>query len=289
MLKLFSFIHNLLIKIARWLFACLNKNKIIESMKLYKNIDVIQINVKAGVSEYFFPKNVDWADQVIDKLVVYSPSQESGVYSPIDLKNYIIERDEYTDIYFDLYREDGTDLAYGLSAQNIVHVNNHPLEINCKLSLQLSRIFFSKVPTGDGCLLIYVFWGGSDVEDMDLPQNSVTVNVDVPFGSDVLFDEFIDTYVYAQGKKIKGIDVWGGLNGVQDVFMTLRDHNYNTITDLLPCAMCRPQVAYADMLAENAQVYPLYLDSADIDFANSYLRNSADSQSTQTLTITLYY
>lgn len=289
MLKLFSFIHNLLIKIARWLFACHNKNKTFESMKLYKNIDVIQINVKAGVSEYFLPKNVDWADEVIDKLVVYAPAQESGVLSPIDLKNYIIERDAYSTIYFDLYREDGTDLAYSLSVQNLVNVNNYPIEINSKISLQLSRIFFSQPPIEDKCILIYVFWGGKDVEDMDLPQNSVTVTVDVAPGNDVYFDEFIDTYIHAQNKKVKGIDVWGGVYGAQQVFMTLRDHNYKTITNLLPCAMCRPQVTYDYLIAEYAQVNPLYLDNADIDFANSYLRCSADSDNTQKITITLYY
>lgn len=289
MLKLFSFIHNLLIKIARWLFACQDKNKTFESMKLYKNIDVIQINVKAGVSEYFFPKNVDWADEVIDKLVVYAPSQESGVLSPVDLKNYIIERDAYSTIYFDLYREDGTDLAYSLSAQNLVNVNNYPIEINSKISLQLSRIFFSQPPIEDKCILIYVFWGGKDVEDMDLPQNSVTVTVDVDPGEDVCFDEFIDTYIHAQNKNVKGIDVWGGLYGAQQVFMTLRDHNYRTITNLLPCAMCRPQFSYEAMIAEYAQVNPLYLDNADVDFANSYLRCSADNESTQKITITLYY
>ena len=289
MLKLFSFIHNLLIKIARWLFACLNKNKTFESMKLYKNIDVIQINVKAGVSEYFFPKNVDWADEVIDNIIVYSPAQETGVLSPIDLKNYITERDAYSTIYFDLYREDGTDLAYSLSAQNLVNVNNYPIEINSKISLQLSRVFFSKPPVGDGCILIYVFWGGKDVEDMDLPQNSVTVTVDVAPGEDVYFDEFIDTYIHAQGKKVKGIDVWGGLYGAQQVFMTLRDHNYRTITNLLPCAMCRPQVTYRYKIAEYAQVNPLYLDNADVDFANSYLRCSSDSDVAQKITITLYY
>ncbi len=260
-------------------------------MKLYKNIDVVQINIKDGVSEYFFPRNVDWADKVIEKMVVYSPAQESGILSPIDLKNYIIERDAYGDVYIDLYGEDNTELAFSLSAQSIVHTNNYPIEINSKISLQLSRIFLTTTPRGDGgCLLIYVFWGNREVEDMDLPQNSVTVDVEVPFGRDVMFDEFIDTYIHAQGKKVKGIDVWGGIHGVQDVFVTLRDHNYSTITKLLPTAMCRPQMIMGEYSqAENVQVHPMYLDNADIDFANSYLRASGDSRDTQKVTITLYY
>jgi hypothetical protein len=259
-------------------------------MKLYKNIDIVQFNIKAGVSEYFFPKNVAWANEVIDKLVIYSPDQDFGSLSPIDLKNYIIERDVYANVYLDLFREDGADLAYSLSAQSVVQVNNYPIEINSKLSLQLSRLFFSKAPVEDACVLIYVFWGSRDVEEMDLPQNSVTVSVDIAPGRDIMFDEFIDTYVYAQGKKIKAIDFWGGAYGIQDVFMTLRDRNYRTIANLLPASMCRPMMGAPEGFgAEAVQVNPMFLDDADIDFANSFLRCSSDSEESHIRTITLYY
>lgn len=260
-------------------------------MKLYKNIDLVQINVKAGVSEYFFPRNVDWADQVIEKLVVYAPEAESGERSPIDLKNYIIDQNVYRNVYLDLYNADNVEIAHSLSAQSIVHRNNYPLEINDKLSLQLSRIFFSKAPVQDGCLLIYVFWGNTDVDNFEIPQKSVTIDVLTETGKDVWFKDFIDTYIYAQGKVLKGIDVWNGLGGgSHDEFITLRDSNYKTVIKHLPVAMCRPQMGVpADFTAEYAQIHPLYLDNADIDFANSFIRKSGDEPEPAVLTITLYY
>lgn len=270
--------------------VCNSKYKNKESMKLYKNIDLVQINVKAGVSEYYFPRNVDWADKVIENLVVYAPESGSGELSPIDLKNYIVDRDVYDDVYFDLYNADGEEISHNLSAQSIVHTNNYPLEIREKLSLQLSRIFFSKAPAQDGCLLIYVFWDNT-VTDCDAPQKSVTVDVIAETGKDVWFKDFIDTYINAQGKRLKGIDVWNGLGGgTHDAFITLRDNNYKTIIKLLPIAMCRPQMAAPEYYtAEYAQVHPLYLDNVDVDFANSYIRKSGDDPDPVKLTITLYY
>lgn len=45
-------------------------------MKLYKNIDIVQINLKAGVREYFLPKNVSWFDKVVERIVVYGSNPE---------------------------------------------------------------------------------------------------------------------------------------------------------------------------------------------------------------------
>lgn len=256
-------------------------------MKLYKNIDVVQINVKAGVSEYFLPKNVDWADQVIDKIVVYAPEQDSGEISPVDFSTPILDRMLYQNVYFDLYAADNTELAHSLAAQSIVYINNYPLEINSKLSLQLSRIFFSQAPEYDGCLLLYVFWGGKDVEE-DTPRDSVTVEVQAPMGKDVLFSEFVDRYIVEQGKKLKGITVWP-TRYYRDLFITLRDRNYKTIVKLLPEKMCRPNLVKS--FGDFTQVDPMYFDAADVDFDNSFIRNTerAASPEYRTALITLYY
>lgn len=257
-------------------------------MKLYKNIDVVQINIKAGVSEYFLPKNVDWADNVIDKIVVYAPEQDSGELSPVDFTTPILDRMQYQNVYIDLYAADDTELAHSLSVQSIVYANNYPLEINSKLSLQLSRIFFSKAPENDGCILIYVFYGGKNVDE-NTPRNSVTVSVNAPLGKDVLFSDFIDSYIVAQGKKLRGITVWPSIEN-PDIFITLRDRNYKTVVKLIPASMCKPNLVFGAS-AEDVQVNPMYFDFADIDFNNSFIRNTERGASPEfrTALITLHY
>lgn len=263
-------------------------------LQIYKNIDIVQINVKSGVSEYFLPQNVDWADKVVEKIVLYtSIYPENKTLSPIDGVNPLFCNEDVPSIYFDFYNQDEVELAHNLSAQSIVWSNNHPVELNSKISLKLSRMFFSEPPVADGCVLLYVFWGNKTVETEDLPQNSVTVTFDITDGQDIPLSQVIDTYIHAQGKKLKGINFWGGEDAWQEgLFITLRDYNYvNPIVNTLPLAMCRPLMSINPegifsypywAAAQRVQINSLYLDDADIDFDNSFIHKAETSGSEKT-------
>lgn len=247
-------------------------------MKLYKNIDIVQINVKAGVREYFFPKNVGWADQVIENIVVYGSNPEQDEFSPIDGVTPIVDRDVLNSLYFDLYSDTSEEIVHSLNAQNLLYTNNNPIEINSKLSLQLSRIFFAEEAPNDGCLLLYVMYGNKDVENYDEPQKNVTVEFELPSRSELSLADVIDTYIYAQGKLVKGIQFWGAITSGAGVFLTLRNSDYHTVVNRLPVNMCRPPMGEdyfdtgSDLPAERVQAHPIYLDNEDIDFANSTIQ-----------------
>lgn len=268
-------------------------------LQLYKNIDVVQIDIKQGVSEYFLPQNVDWAEQKIDKMLVYGTNPESGELSPIDGITPVLDREQLDDIYFDLYDENNVQIVYGLSAMNIMHTCNHPVEINSKLGLQTSKLFFTEAPDQDYCLLIYVFWDTNIVETDDTPEKSVTVHFDMTAGQELSLSQVIDTYIHSQSKKLKGIYVWGGYGYWNFLYITLRDYNYRTVVKLLPAGMCRPPMG-VDPIADGAsefsekaqsvQVAPMYLDCADIDFDNSFLYYSSPiGSSGANVTITFLY
>ena len=270
-------------------------------LQIYKNIDIVQINVKSGVSEYFLPQNVDWADKVVEKIVLYtSVLPEDRQTSPIDGINEIYSHEDVPNIYFDFYNQDELELAHNLSAQSIVWSNNHPVELNSKISLKLSRMFFSQPPVADGCVLLYVFWGNKTVETEDLPQNSVTISFEMEDGQDIPLSQVIDTYIHAQGKKLKGINFWGGTSMWNEgLFITLRDYNYvNPIVNMLPLAMCRPMMSVDTDTAvlpywtasQLVQVNSLYLDDADIDFDNSFIHKSSNASGiADRVTITFLY
>lgn len=248
-------------------------------MKIYKNVDVVQINIKSGVREYHIPTNVDWADQVIEKIVVYGCNHDMEEYSPLDGVTPIITRESLHDIYFDLYTSDETEIANSLNASTILYTNNNPIEINSKLSLKLSRIFFAKEYDIDGCILLYVYYGNKDVEDCDIPKNNVTVKFELEPG-EIPLSNIIDTYIHAQGAKLRGIEYFGKLTQGQGLFLTLRNRNFKTIVNRLPLNFCRPPmgVKYMDtgdpVVAETVQINPFYLDYEDIDFANSTIQNT---------------
>lgn len=247
-------------------------------MKLYKNIDIVQINIKEGVQEYYLPKNVDWANQVIDGIAVYTPYQELGEQSPVDGVSPIVDREIVSSLYFDLYADDGREIAQGLNAQNLLFTNNHPVEINSKISLQLSRIFFATPSPIDGALILYIFYS-SEEKDIDIPQRNVTVTFPIKGGEELLLSDVIDTYIHAQCKKLKGVQYWGILTEGVGLFITLRNRNYKTVVNRLSLNMCRPPMGAEYMTtgvwgkAQSVQINPLYLDE-DIDFANSTIQNT---------------
>lgn len=142
MIGLWMKIKNFILKLLHLLF-CNHKT---ESMKLqfYKNIDVVQINVKTGVSEYFFPSNVDWADKKIDKMLVYGSNPESGELSPIDGITPIVDREQLDNVYLDLYDANNVQIAYSLSAMDIMHTCNYPLRLTINWVCKLLRLFSQK-------------------------------------------------------------------------------------------------------------------------------------------------
>lgn len=246
-------------------------------LQFYKNIDVVQINIKEGVSEYYFPQNVDWADKKIDKMLVYATNEQTDSYSPFDSQTLITDWSGFKNVYLDLYKEDNTQIAYSLAAQNIFYTNNNPLEINSKISLQLSKLYFTEVPDSDACVLIYVFWDTKYIETDDIPNRSVTINVPLVVGKDIILSEVIDTYIYGQSKKIKGIIFWQPPISWFNAFLTLRDRNNKTVVKCLPLEFCRPPMGLPEVYhgepisfqTQRLQKDSLYLDCADIDFDNS--------------------
>lgn len=294
-----DFLANLL----RSLFAKLSKynpNTNIESMnyQIYKNIDVVQINIKSGVSEYFLPQNVDWADEVIEKISIYTSNlPEDKQLSPFDGISEILSHEEIPNSYLDIFNQDGVEIAHNLSAQSIVYTNNHPIELNSKISLTMSRIVYSQAPSQDGCILLYIYHGSKCIDTDDRPARSVTVNFSVGDGEDVMLSEVIDTYIHSQGKKLKGISFWGEFNDWNSAFITLRDYNYTKpILNSVPLAFCRPMMSVDPSIAltpkwtaaQCVQVQPMYLDNADIDFDNSFIHNS-NGRGEQNITLTFLY
>lgn len=296
MMLLWMKIKNFILKLLRSIF-CNNKT---ESMKLqfYKNIDVVQINIKEGVAEYFLPANVDWADKKIDKMLVYGSNPETGEVSPIDGISYIMDREQVSSAYFDLYDENNVQIGYSVSAINLMHTCNHPFEINSKLGLQTSKIVFTEDPVGDCCMLLYVFWDTKTVDSDDVPCRSVTVNFTINDGEELQLSKVIDTYIHSQSKKLKGINVWGGYGAWNFMFITLRDYNYKTVVKMLPVGMCRPPMGVAPIVefasnfaekAQSIQVDSMYLDCADIDFDNSFVFYATDSNSGNEANITITF
>ena len=234
---------------------------------LYRNIDLFRINVKAGVNEYYFPQNVDWAAEKIDRIAICAP--ETACVDPMDGVTPVMTLGDLVqaDCFLNIYSADQREIFHAVSAEHILHLNNHPLELNSKLDLRLCSLYFKTAPAQDFTLLLYVYHDNKCVEDPDMPSRSVTVDFPLQAGEEINFREIIDTYVHALPATIKGVSVWKN----EDLYMTLRDHKLTYILQNLHGELARPMMNGGS--AVDTQINGMMLDSIDIDFEYSHIRN----------------
>lgn len=247
--------------------------------ELYRNIDLVQIPIQSGIDEYYFPKNVDWANKVIDKIVLCTPT--NPCVSPIDGTTPVLTRSQIADMYIDLYASDDSEITHNLSYEQLLYTNNHPVIIGKQLNLNLSRIYMPTAPSANSVLLMYVFYGTNKREDYEPSQKSVTLHFPMAAGERMTFQDIINTYVHADGKKIRGIQIWDAENN--PAYLTLRDYELTYIIKDVHTAMFRPQMAAATV--ESTQIDPIRLDSLDINFDYSFVQNATNSACTQIITL----
>lgn len=246
--------------------------------KLLRNIDIVQINITAGQDEYYLPKNVDWSTRVIDRIALVAPT--ANITSPIDGTTHVLKRSEISSMYVDLYGNDGKDLAHELSYEQLLHTNNNPYLINAKINLDLSRIYFTDTPQVSGCILLYVYYNGVNRPEVEQSRKSITVRFPLAASEKLTFTDLVNTYMYASGYKVKGIQVWDAEN--KPAYITLRDHELTYIMNNVYSGLFRPQIA--GLTAESVQATPAVFDSLNIDFDYSFIRNATNGAVVQKIT-----
>lgn len=243
-------------------------------MQLYNNIDLVQIDIKAGTEEYYLPKNVNWRERVIDKIVLALAPAGVTTLSPIDGQTVVLEHAQVSDLYFDLYAADDTQIARNLYFEELLHTNNHVQPVGVQLSLNLSRLYFTTAPQTDGCILLYVFYGTKEA-DYTPTQKSVTVDVELPANARMSLQDIVDNYIMLQPETLKGMYVWDAAQ--TPVYATLRDKDGKRSLNYIFCSLCRPPIIYTAGQAGDTQLHELRFDGLNIDMLNSYIQNGQNS------------
>lgn len=258
------------------------------AVDLVRNIDLLQINIKAGVSEYFLPKNVSWRDKVIDKMLIvtndfFPESIHPTIYSPIDGVTQLLFYNDINNLYADFYTTDSREIAHGLSVTNIFSGNNNPWLPNVPLDLMQSRLYFSTPPTKDGCILLYVFFDGKKTDFYETSNKNITVKFTLQPGQEVSFSDVINTYIHVTGEKIRSIQFVRPEDN--PAYITFRDYKLSYVINNVINYMLRMTFFSVRFgIVDNIQAHPILFDNMDIDFDNSYIRNAMnDKVSEQTI------
>lgn len=248
---------------------------------IYKNIDLVQINLVAGVADYYLPKNVAWTGRKVEQFIMCTP--ETACTSPIDGVTPVVTRQDIQDCYLSLYAQDGSEIVHDLSYEQVLHTNNQRVRIDKVLNLELCRVRFTTPPTQAGALLLYAVYGSKEVEDYEIPGNSVSTQFVLYAGSEISFRDIINKYIHALPRKVKSITFYDAKQN--PAFVQLRDFTRKDyeLTNLY-CEMARPQVFESLVkTAEDVQAATLYLDDMDIDFDYSRIYNPTASDNIQTI------
>ena len=247
--------------------------------ELYRNIDLVRIPIKAGISDYYFPQNVDWAACKVDRIAVCVPDQ--ACVDPMDGVTPVMDKSLYSDLFFNIYSADQKELLHAVSAEQMMHLNNNPLSLDSELDLSLCSCYFTTPPAQDCTLLLYVYHDNKEVEIDTLPERSITVEFELQAGEEINFEQIIQTYIHALPAKVKGIIFWNAQSA--PAYFTLRNYAQTYILQNLHSELARPQMNGGT--AATTQLAPMLFDSIDINFQYSHIRNCGASAGTQKITI----
>ena len=245
--------------------------------ELYTNCALVRVPIKAGVEEYYLPQNVEWADQVIDKMIICAP--DSACTDPVDGVTPVMLKTDIADCYVNLYDAQNREIMHDVSFEQIWHKNNNVIRVDAQLNLSLCRIYFTNAPAQDMTLLLYVFYKTRTEEYYDLPKKSVTAVFPMAANEELSLQYIINTYVHALPGKIQGIIVW---TWGEPVWITLRDYDYTYQMANIHSELCRAD--YNSGTPEDSQAQLFLLNDLDIDFDYSHIREAAGQQTTQKIT-----
>lgn len=246
---------------------------------LYRNIELVRIPVKQGITEYYFPQNVSWADEKIERIVPVIP--QTACVDPMDGSTPVLDLSMYQDIFFNIYSADQKELLHAVSVEQLIHINNNPLALNSKLDLSLCSLYFTTAPAQDCTLLLYVYHGNKEVEIETMPERSVTFDFELQAGEEINLQEIIQQYIHALPAKVKGVLFWNAQSA--PAYFTLRDTKLKYMLQNLHSELARPQMNGGT--AYDTQYAPMLFDNIDINFQYSHIRNCGSSAAVQKITI----
>lgn len=246
---------------------------------LYRNIDLVRIPVKAGVSEYYFPQNVDWATCKVDRIAACIPA--TACVDPMDGTTAVLDRSASADLFFEIYTANQREILHAVSVEQLLHTNNNPICLNSELDLSLCKVYFTTPPTQDYTLLLYVYHDNKEVESYDVPERSVTIDFELSAYQEINFQEIITTYIHALPATVKGIMFWNAKT--DPAYFTLRNYKQTYVLQNLHSELARANMQ--GVSADDTQTNPMYFDCIDIDFQYSHIRECAGQTSKQRITI----
>lgn len=249
-------------------------------MKVYSNIECIQINLSKNLDRYYLPDNSSIFDKKIDEISFYAPT---GVVSPVD-GSVLVNEDLLSKFYLNITKADKNELHNNVSCSLSNLLRNLRLPVNTVISPNLSSIDFvgseeEKESLDGKCIMLYVTYG-TTYQDTALSNYQVVIKVNSD-NSVIKITDLIDYYMLSQLKSCKGIEAVSQ-EGSARFYLDFRTYEDRTFR-YIPSERIEAISPRADY-----QVNKLLLDNFNFDFDNCYLIAAEEDKTINTQLIFYY-
>lgn len=259
-------------------------------MKVYNNIEYLQVNFDGATDKVYFPINSKVVGRKVDTIHFLvnggnTPLPTGDYNSPFD-GTACVSFDEAKKMYYDLVNDDKEILQHNVPViGELTDAMNH-VPIDSIVDWELSSIRYVGDPAdlAGKCLIIYVAYD-TNISDDDVlnPMQSVTINI--PAGDKIKIEDYIDDYIIASGSRIKKIVSRNNprKNGIvmPSAFFDLQDYD-GRVLRMIPNKMLIGHLFLPMPISSNMQ--SMLLDDFNIDFSNSYAYNVQEP-----INLTFYY
>lgn len=257
-------------------------------MKIYNNIEFLQLNFDEFTDNFYFPQNSKVAGKKIDSIGFLAKSNDGTLsayshYSPFDGRE-VVGYADLQNMYIDIINDNKEVLHSKVPAISSDLLNRSRIAVDSKIDLEMCCVYYAGDPADllGKCLLAYVTY--DTIEEIDVqptPMQSITIIVDnAP--SQVKLSDYIQDYIIANKKTIKAVSCIVG-NGLTPFYLDLRDYAGRSFRYVHSFSMLVPNrnlgIYYKDLLM---------LADFNVDFFNSYII-AANPNITNNYNITFYY
>ena len=246
-----------------------------ESMKVYQNIEIVQVNFDENTNRFYLPTNTNLYGRVINDISFYAAPAGMQVDSPFDGRQ-ILTVDKLQNFYVEIVKDDKTVLHSKVSAllSDIAHAAR--IGVNSKVDLNLcSLTYVGDLTDLTGKALLCYFTFDTIQEAEYCPGEKIKAISISTAATNSKLSQLIDFYISAQGDTVKCIETKYDDSVPDNLFyLDLRD-TAGRCFRLVPSVRFR--ISETTPSGGNNQYQKLYLADYNIDFKNSYIVRASTS------------
>lgn len=254
-------------------------------MKVYQNIEFVQVNFDAGTDKFYFPENTRLHGKVIDEISFFVAPSGTTVNSPFDAMQ-LLDETKLQNLYVEIVKDTQDVLHSKVSALLSDITKSSRIAVNSTIDLNLCNLTYvgSLSDLTGMCIIVYFTYETMIVDEYELStqQKAITINTS---NAATRLSDLIDYYISAQGDTVKCIEAQYVDQAKNYFYLDVRDKGGRSFR-IVPAQRIR--IANTKPLGASNQYQKLYLADFNIDFQNSWIYRASSVGSLQVTLIFTY-